>query len=373
MSDKTQEETRIYTYPILSKVSREKMISVNKIMSQIYRNSRNEAKRDTCWICNNNCSSFCHSHSIPRLILKNIEENSEVSAPRQADNLEPHKNTAVESAGVFFNICNTCDSKYFQVYEDENILQSEPTDKMLNAIALKNYLKVIYDRSLEISEEKVYASLGISEIVSSNGLSPAEYTVKSIEKELKYALDALLLEKTGKYHLCYRKELNYVVPYAAQYSIAMLADLYGNVINNFYTGSSTYKLEYLHISIFPLQHSSVILIFCKNGEKRHRRFIKQLKKLDNLDQLSVINFLTFTGAENVYINKTTYSNMVQNPIFMAACRLTYSIQSNVPKPSKALEVAIRAHSFEKRYALPNLLAPQYALTKGTSSIDEKKP
>ena len=340
------------------------MISVKKQMSQIGKNARNATKRDACWICNESCSSFCRSHSIPRLVLKNIEEQSEVSAPRQADNLEPNKSTAVESAGVFFNICNKCDSTYFQAYEDEAALKLEPSNKMLTAIALKNYLKMIYERSLEVEEEKVCMSLtGTPKIVMSDGLSPAEYAVKSLDQELKYALDSLLLEKTEQYYLCFRKELDYVVPYAAQYPIAMLTDLCGNVINNFYTGSNSYKLEYLHVAIFPLQHSSVILVFAKNGETRHRRFIRQLKKLDELDQLSAINFLTFTGADNVYINKATYSSMVQNPIFMAACRLTYSIRSNVPNPSNALAVAMRAHSFEKRHTLPNLLAPQYAIIK----------
>lgn len=372
MLHKIKEHTEIYTYPVTPKVSREKMISVNKQISQVNRNARKETKRNTCWICNKPCSSFCHSHSIPRLVLKNIEEQSEVSAPRQADNLEPNKSTAVESAGIFFNICNDCDGKYFQDYENEAALKSEPSDKMLTAIALKNYLKMTYERSLEVEEEKFCMSLvGTPRIVISDGLSPAEYAVKSLKRELDYALESLSLDKSERYYLCFRKELDYVVPYAAQYPIAMLTDLCGNVINNFYTGSSTYKLEYLHVAIFPLQQSSVILIFSKNEEKRHRRFFRQLTKLDDLDQLSVINFLTFTGADNVYINKTTYSNMAQNPIFMAACRLTYSIRSNVPNPSNALEVAMRAHSFKKRHALPNLLAPQYAITKDLLNTDKE--
>lgn len=248
-------------------------------------------------------------------------------------------------------------------------MKSEPSDKALSAIALKNYLKMIYERSLEVEEEKVYASLvEFPKIVLSDGLSPTEYAVKSLERELQYALDSLLLDGPHRYNLCFRKELDYVVPYAAQYPIAMLTDLNGNTINDFYTGSSTYRLEYLHIAIFPLAESSVVLIFAKDKERRHRRFIRQLKKLDELDQLSAINFLTFTGADNVYINKTTYSKMTQNPIFMAACRLTYSIRSSVPNPPNALKVAKRAHSFEKRHALPNLLAPQHNRETGCGCV-----
>ncbi len=364
MWKKHYDDTEIYSFPVTPVVSREKMISVSKQIQRMNKHIREETKRETCRICNAPCSSFCRSHSIPEFVLKNIAEESEVSAPRQADNLEPQKNKAVSSAGVFFNICNDCDSKYFQAYEDEKALKSEPSRKMLSAIALKNYLKMLYERSLEVEEEKVLMSLiGFPMIVVSDGLSPAEYAVRSLDKELQYALDSLLSDGADQYYLCFRKELNYVVPYAAQYPIAMLMDLHGNTINNFYTGSSTYKLEYLHIAIFPLSETSVILIFAKGKEKRHRRFFRQLKKLDELDQLSVINYLTFTGSDNVYINKSTYSKMMQNPIFMAACRLTYSIRSSIPNPPNALKVAKRAHSFEKRYALPNLLAPQYAIEK----------
>lgn len=365
------EYTEIYTYPVTPDVSKEKMISVNKKLHEINKRIRSNTKRETCWICNKPCSSFCHSHSIPRFVLKNIAEHSEVSGPRQVDNLQPQKSTGVECAGVFFNICNDCDSKYFQAYENEDVVETESPDRMLTAIALKNFLKMIYERSLEVEEEKVCTALvGVPKIVISDGLSPAEYAVRSIDRELKYALKALMSDGAEGYHLCFRKKLDYVVPYAAQYPIAMLADLQGNVINNFYTGSNTYRLEYLHVAIFPLAKSSVVLIFAKNGEKRHRRFIRQLMKLEELDQLSAINFLTFTGADNVFINKSMYAKMSQNPIFMAACRLTYSVRSTVPNPTNALEVAKRAHDFKKRYTLPNLLAPQYAIKDGLETEDQ---
>ena len=364
MKNRVYEHTEIYSFPVNPKVGREKMISVKKQMQHMNKNSRKVVKRDTCWICNKPCNSFCRSHSIPRLVLKNISEDSEVSAPRQMDELEPQKNTGIELAGIFFNICNDCDSKYFQAYESECALDSKITDDMLSAIALKNVLKMVYDRSIEVEEEKAMEELmTFPIIVRTQGQTPAEYAVKSLERELKYALEAINTGTQGRYHLYYTKKLNYVVPYAAQYPIAMLTDLTGNVINNFYTGSNAYRLEYLHIGIFPLKETTMILIFGKNGEKRHARFIRQLKKLEESDQLSAINFLTFTGADNVFIHKSTYEKMLLNPIFTAACRLTYSIRSNVPNPSNALEVAMRAHSFQKRFALPNLLDYKYAIPR----------
>ena len=91
MSKKHPENTEIYSYPITPVVAREKMISVNQQIHRIDKKIRKKTKRETCLICNASCSSFCHSHSIPRFVLNNIAEESEVSAPRQVDNLEPRR------------------------------------------------------------------------------------------------------------------------------------------------------------------------------------------------------------------------------------------------------------------------------------------
>ena len=79
-----------------------------------------------------------------------------------------------------------------------------------------------------------------------------------------------------------------------------------------------------------------------------------------MDQLSTINYLTFSGTDNVFINPTVYAKLIQNPDFLAVCRMTYSIQSNIPRP-QSLKIAMQAYSFDNRKAFPNLLSPEYAL------------
>lgn len=356
------EITKIYSLPQHSDAPKERMIEVNKKLSLAKKPFVQKTKRERCWICGAKYSGFCKSHSIPAFVLRNIGEDSEVSHPRQADSPEPHKNTGIASAGIFRNICSICDSKVFRSYEDEPMYDTFPTPEMLSAIALKNCLKVTYEREMEVEEERFYRTLsGVPELVLNEGKSPAEYAVKEFRREIDYALKAVASPKKDSYHLYYYKKLDYKVPFAAQYPIAMLADLDGAVIHNFYTGSNAYRLQYLHIAIFPLQKSSILLIFGAKDDNRHRKFIKQLKKLEEEDQLSVINFLTFSGAENIFLNKTTYAKVSKDPAFMDICRLTYAIWSNVPNPSDPLAVAIREHSFQKRHTIPNLLSPEYAI------------
>ena len=362
MPEKPLELTKIHTHPIHSNVPKEKMIAAKKHIAEIDKTVRKNTKGETCLICGKACSSFCRSHSIPDFVLRNIDEDGYVSAPRQADSLEPNKSTGVLAAGVFFNICEDCDSKFFQRYEEESAFDGSPSDEMLTAMAVKNCLKTIYQRTVDREENAIYSERIESPKLISNGeVSAPEQDIKEFQMELQYALQPKNTSQNEKYHLCYYKKLDYVVPFATQFAMAMLVDLEGNTIHDLYSGSSSYRMEHLHVAVFPFKQSSVVLLFTKNGETKHRRFIRQLKKLEEQDQLSAINFLVFSGADNVFVQKSCYERMSKNPIFMEACRLTYALDTNVEKPKLGLHVAQRAHNFKKRYALPNLLSPQYAL------------
>jgi hypothetical protein len=226
---------------------------------------------------------------------------------------------------------------------------------MLANIATKNNLKWIHRSLVDAEKEKFYTSrLAVPQIIRRGDMSTHEHDLREFQNELEYALNK------SAYHVYYYKKLDYVIPFAAQYPIAMLEDLDGNLINNIYNPAKEYRLEYLQVAIFPLSDSSVVLLFAKEGETRHRRFFRQLKKLDESDQLSVINYLTFSGTDNIFINPVVYERLVKDPDFLSVSRMTYSIQSNSPMP-QSLKVAMRAHSFSNRMTFPNLLGPEYAL------------
>ena len=349
------EVTEVYSHSAPPDLPKEQIIDAKKNIARAEKSIRQTIKRDVCLICKRSVSSFCSSHSIPRFVLENIADQGYVSALEQANSLEPNKNTGVGSAGVFANICRECDNTEFQSYEEESAFSFQPTDEMLAKIATKNNLKWIHKSLVDAEGEKLFTSkIAIPQIIKRGDMTTYEHDLREFQHELEYAL------KTASYHLYYYKKLDYVIPFAAQYTIAMLEDLSGNLINDIYNPSKEYRLEYLHVAIFPLSDSSVILLFTKEGETRHRRFFRQLRKLDEMDQLSTINYLTFSGTDNVFINPTVYAKLIQNPDFLAVCRMTYSIQSNIPRP-QSLKIAMQAHSFDNRKAFPNLLSPEYAL------------
>lgn len=50
-------------------------ISVKKQINDLLRKIQEESKPDTCIICGKKQTSFCNSHSVPRMVIKNIADN----------------------------------------------------------------------------------------------------------------------------------------------------------------------------------------------------------------------------------------------------------------------------------------------------------
>ena len=359
--DGMAEIAQLYRYSPMPTLSQDEIIEVKKKISRVDKGIRQKIKGDTCRLCENSCSSFCRSHSIPEFVLENIAENGDVSAPRQKDDLEPLKKTGTGAAGVFFNICRDCDSHRFQNYEQENAYRTLPSDEMLTEIAIKNYLKWMYTKLVDTVGEKFHEEKGTLPILIKHGAYlPTELDLQEYQFELERLLSLSACGNIKRFHLQYYKELNYRIPFAAQYLIAMLADLEGNLINDIFNPEKSYHMEYLHVAIFPLENTSAIFLFTREGQTRHRRFVRQLNKLSELDQLATINFLTFSGTDNVFLNPSVYQTLTNNADFMDVCRMTYSVNSIVPNPNSH-KIVMEEHSFSKRNAIPNLLAPEYAL------------
>lgn len=125
-------------------------MKLNKILKEV----RIEAKLDYCVYCNQSTSSFCNSHTIPKFILKKIDDEGMIYNSNLYTSLGLmdliKKENGIKETGTFHIICRDCDSKIFQDYEDENNIIQNPTNKMMAEIALKNILKLWYKRNYEI-------------------------------------------------------------------------------------------------------------------------------------------------------------------------------------------------------------------------------
>ena len=126
------------------------VVELRKKINGMISDARNIAKPDQCILCGRKQTSFCNSHSVPQLALKNIADNGKLylaSALMGIEVIDMEK--GVKNSGTFHFICNDCDSKFFQDYENENNLCSKPTDKMLAEIAVKDILLQLSKRNQE--------------------------------------------------------------------------------------------------------------------------------------------------------------------------------------------------------------------------------
>lgn len=140
-------------------LKKELEIELNKKMSKAMRDVRSEIKTGQCLYCKKTVGSFCNSHNVPRFCLENIGIDGEVAGINSILNLPKmgvsagKKTQGINEAGTFSLICRACDSSIFQDYENPNNYESGkvPTQRMLAQIAMKNYLKFIYKRKMEIA------------------------------------------------------------------------------------------------------------------------------------------------------------------------------------------------------------------------------
>ncbi|CAJ1004152.1 MULTISPECIES: hypothetical protein [Brevibacillus] len=334
-------------------------VAYNMLINSFVKKSKLEAKRTHCICCGKECSSFCNSHSIPKFCLKNISLNGYLYYSGNLIDIPLfEREKGLNEAGTFKLICRECDSQIFCDYENPNNYSNNPTDKMLSQIAMKNYLKNIAKRELEIVlyknlEKEIDSELSILQFI--NRLDLNEYI-----KEFSYAKKASQSKWNDYYFINYFEILDYVVPLAFQSSIALVADFEGNVINNIYNASPDYKLSDLHLCVFPLKDKSIIICFTKNGDKRYRNFFKQFRKLSKDEKLKAINYIIFSYSEDVFLYKGLDYDILQNKALKNVAKKTTIAVADNPF-ANSLAKAIENFSFNEMQKIPNLLDEKYKI------------
>lgn len=350
-------------------------IELRKKASRIFSKAESKAKLSYCVLCGKECSSFCNSHSVPKFALYRIAENGMVSETLQNKALLHEKSLGIKQAGTFKLICDTCDNESFQDYENPSSYLKVLTNKMIAQIALKNYLQMIYKR---LVERELFTLLG-QKFPHNKDISDEKVFIETLDlsgyiSSLKYAQKAIKKANDKYYYLYYYKVLDYVVPYAAQSAITLISDFEDEVINNLYNLSPKYKTKDIHVAVFPLESTSVVMLFVEEGEKRYRKFYKQFQKLSPEDQLSAINYIVFSNIENVFLNPKVQKDMRDNERFAEICGMTTEvkaeIKSEIPplfdcSEEILLEKAIKEFSLSKRNQIPNLLSREYAILSDT--------
>lgn len=336
----------------------DKKKEINRILAQ----SRKRAKKDKCMYCNEEKSSFCNSHSVPAFCLKNIAtDGSLYYSNTLIDVALLDSEKGVKNAGTFQLICRDCDSKIFQEYEDPKNYEKETTPKMLAQIAMKNYLRNIGKRLNE------YAMFDIASEISplADGMTKYMHRIQQMDLlEYKKGFEkAKRLSKKdwkGEYYQFYYEKLDYVVPLAFQGSISLVVDLDGTIVNNIYNEDINYKIQDLHICIFPLKESTVVTMFIDSNNKRYRNFYKKFNKLSHEDKLALVNYLIFLYSEDVFISKNIPQHILKNNKLIEVSQQSSIAFLSTPF-ADVTEESKKVYDLSKRNEIPNLLSEKYKL------------
>lgn len=331
---------------------------INKVLSQ----ARKASKSEKCIHCGKETTSFCNSHSIPAFCLRNIATNGELLYSNILVNfplLDFEK--GINKAGTFQLICRECDGKIFQEYEEPNNYENGITQQMVAQIAMKNYLKAISKR---VNEHAIF-DIFKEKVSESKEFADHMQSIQDVDlNEYKQGFEkAKRLSKknwAGEYNVFYYEKLNYVVPIAFQSPIALVVDLDGQIVNDIYYGNPKYKLEDLHICVFPLKESSVVIMFVDSVHKRYRNFYRKFRKLSQQEKLSIINYIIFLYSEDIFFSKEIPADILQNEELISVSKQSSMAISDNPFIS-AIENSKDIYDLSKHSTIPNLLSDKYKL------------
>lgn len=337
-------------------------IEYRKEYGKLLGKSRKDAKNRKCYYCDEYHEGFCNSHSIPAFIIKSISDDGEVYNTNKLIAL-PFVDEAIgiKKTGTFQLICRNCDSKIFSDYENPLNYDKEPTAKMIVEIAMKNYLRMISKRELEIP---LYHNINVENSLPTNYYDSRQNAndldLREYQNEFRKAKRAHKKKWDDQYHLLYYRKLNYVVPMAFQNSVNLIVDLNGNIVNDIYSLSPKYQLKDIHICVFPLENSTVLMMFVDSNVKRYRKFCKQFKKLSDEEQLKAINFIIFSLSEDVYISMNIDEKIMKDKNLIEVSSKTPDIVSSI-SIDNPLDYAKINFSFSQMNNIPNLLSEKHKL------------
>lgn len=338
----------------------ENKIEYRKLLSQLLSSSRKESKRDSCFYCGKKGKKFCNSHSIPAMFLKNIESNGYLYNNNKMIGLPLiDDEVGLNKTGVFHIICRECDSGVFSDYENPENYNDVPTAKMIAQIAMKNFLKSISKRTLEIAlYDNMYKKLGLPLFLYEDRQKINKIDLEENIKGFNRAKRVNEKSWKNEYYLVYHKRLPYSVPLAFQGQVTLQFDLEDNLINDIYHDSPKYRMQFLHLCVFPQQNSSTIIMFIDTKDKRYRTFNKQFLKLEEEDKLAVINYIIFSLSEDVYLSKKINEDVLNGEQLREVAGISQTITSTSPIENPN-DIALKDLSFSNRHNIPNLLLVEH--------------
>lgn len=348
-------------------LSNKEIIELNKKYSEHMKDVRKKAKLKNCLLCGKECSSFCNSHTIPQFIMKEISNNGKynyintfLGVPIQ------RKNLGLNEAFTFHTICNECDKLYFKTYENPDNYCIEPSQNLIAEIALKNNLRMLSKRIVENFSNKEILKLShagsLAAINSSKTLEVNDLDISEFCDSIKLAKDTINGKKKGYYLIDYIK-LNYVTKFAYQGQVAVISGFDNELINDIYSKDDKYKIQSLHISIFPIRGKTHIFVFIEDGDRRYTKFYKKFKRLSLNEKLKTLNYIILLYSEEWLLTSEIENEVLENSNLLEVLQVTSNSNPAFGSDSKSeslfkqklLQKAVQNFSLQSIPDIPNFL------------------
>lgn len=135
--------------------------------------------------------------------------------------------------------------------------------------------------------------------------------------------------------------------------------LNSETINNIFTRKKKYKIQYLHIAVFPLNNETVVITFQEKNNNRYQVFERFLKETTLEKRMEIINRILFLYTEDYYL-----SNQLDADIIKSLEESAQTIQDTFTiSPKRSLINAIKDYDLRRDTCIPNLLSKGYAVNK----------
>ncbi len=328
-------------------------IEIKKQVSKFFKTAEHRAKKDCCALCGKPCVSFANFHSVPQFVLKNIDVNGKFKTFGDIVGMPTSRN-GINNAWTFHIICSDCENLYFKDYESESALLKEPTNLIMSQIALKNALLLLskYRVDSETNSEaiKIGAFIGETDVLPiMNALD-----LKNMDFEIRRSKKIIDKKLKSGYSLIYYKVLDWIAPIAFQSALCVCKNIDGTVLNDVYSESDKVRMHFLHICIFPLSDSTVVMAFTHKDDRKNILFQRNFQKLGDDKKLEYINYLIFKYTEHALLSPQIDSLVLNSDKLMDLCEETHENEfgyGQIILPSE----------------IPNFLSPEFALTKQEDS------
>lgn len=293
----------------------------DKEFNRYFREAKKYSNASKCAICGCEMDSSCHSHTIPKFILRGLQHNGKLYSSVMGSSFEFNldvfpKEPGLKNTFIFRMICGKCDNVFFSKIEEPRTFFAEYGDAEYNRFAVKSLLRELYTKFVNTNYLNMIAS--DYETYELYGRSiPYFYDVLELSSEVSQYIDAYKKSADIKNKVI----IDAIVPYNMGIScITHITPKFSyngvkvNDVDNIDKFSDIFGQVF--ISILPYQNQTRILFFYRKKYSQYDVIKSEFdqmeinKKINSLIFMLLINSESFVYGDDIKDRIKDYSSIV---------------------------------------------------------------